>query len=554
MRPDTDTLALLLVAVVALLLRLHHLDASSLFMDEIHQFYYYTGDLAQALQGSLRQQQPPLDYLIGFLVYQVNPGDFALRLPAALFGTGTAVLIALLSSRGIRAMGGDDTLRLPVMVAAGLIAALLPYPIYISQDLRPYSSAIFFVLLLVLALDSLLRAAPPKRRHYVGLSLATLGLLFSRTLSPLVVCLVLGLTLFLPWVLGRSREPAMAAVRFRAQVAMVSALVLYLPVLYLIIANGQRYLDVGNAPANWPLQAVGDAWTAQLEPYGLELLWLPLMGVWAAWRSRKPWDRLPGLVVVLLAGATLIHFVVFHTMTSYSYRPPYLIYLFPAVLILSALGAFRLAELMRQRFSLRAAQWMVGLVTAGLLLHAGVATLDFKSRAIKTDWRSLVSYINRHQPDDFLWISHAPSLSADAIWDPGLYGFLRYPSGGIIGGEVSDLVTQPEIVEALEGSQRKPVLVLFIYRDYLLTSRSRVPLIPRPFGVDGVQGLQASPALERVDLTGLILLSLKDSSGNSREDLSRLLYEVLVANPDAPYLTTVQAAFAALQNTEEKST
>ena len=108
MQPERTLPLVIALGLLALALRLQGLDADSMFMDEIHQFTFYTGSLADAFNGSARQQQPPLDYLLGFLVYQVNQGDFALRLPAALFGTGSVMLIIALADRCLRSCGTGD--------------------------------------------------------------------------------------------------------------------------------------------------------------------------------------------------------------------------------------------------------------------------------------------------------------------------------------------------------------------------------------------------------------------------------------------------------------
>jgi len=542
-------LALLLIALVALLVRVHHLDAESLFMDEIHQVFYYTGDLFQAMQGSLRQQQPPLDYIVGFLLYQLNGSDFMLRLPAALFGTGAVVLIALLASRGVSAQRGDDALRLPVVIVVGLVAAILPYSVYISQDLRPYSSAIFFFLLLILVYDRLFEKSNPGVRDYVALGLVTLALLLSRTLSPLAICLVLGLTLFLPWLFHLRSGSRLQSVRLKAQVAMALALVVYLPVLFLIVAGGQRYLDSDSVVAEWPLDAISDAWTAQLEPFGLAHVWLPLAGVWASWRADASWFRLPRLIVIVLVGATAVHFLVFHSMTPHPFRPPYSIYLYPSALILSASGAYYLCNLLGERLSPNTARITLALVAAVVLLHTFSAMLDFKQRRIKTDWRSFAAYVNGTDADARVWFSHTPASAP--VWDPGLYGFMRYPVKGIVSGNLADLIAQPEIGGVLEGMQRKPVLVFFEYRDYLLTSRSRVPLMPKPEGAQGVSELEAPPAVERVDFGGLSVFSLRESRDDTRQELLQLMEEMLEANPDAPYLETFRAAYRALNGRRE---
>src|SRR5262249_46572865 len=114
---------------IALGLRLYRLDNESLFMDELRQVSYYPASIGRIIHLAATQQQPPLDYLIGHFIALVSYSDFAVRLPAALFGLGSVLLIVVI--------------LLPtnpgVAFSAGLIASLLPFNLYCSQYARPYA-------------------------------------------------------------------------------------------------------------------------------------------------------------------------------------------------------------------------------------------------------------------------------------------------------------------------------------------------------------------------------------------------------------------------------
>ena len=88
-----------LLILASLGLRIHHLGYESLYMDELHQVSYYPLSPGQIIHGAAIQRQPPLDYWIGHIVYSFSCSDFAVRLPAALFGAGAVLLFTLLTAR-----------------------------------------------------------------------------------------------------------------------------------------------------------------------------------------------------------------------------------------------------------------------------------------------------------------------------------------------------------------------------------------------------------------------------------------------------------------------
>ncbi|MEN8261547.1 MAG: glycosyltransferase family 39 protein, partial [Pseudomonadota bacterium] len=139
-------IGLALVTMLALVLRIHHLDYESLFMDELRQVSYYSNSFIEIVGNAATTQQPPLDYWIGHIFFYFSQSDFSARLPAALFGTGSVWLIIKLAAR--------DTPWV-IAVSIGLLMALSPYHIYFSQDARPYAISIFFLLAFLCALEAI---------------------------------------------------------------------------------------------------------------------------------------------------------------------------------------------------------------------------------------------------------------------------------------------------------------------------------------------------------------------------------------------------------------
>jgi hypothetical protein len=551
----TERLLLTAVAVVAVAIRLHQLDADSFFMDEIHQALYYQESIFKAVIGAIMTQQPPLDYVIGRLVYLVDSSDFALRLPAALFGAGSAMLVTMLCLRMLRELSPDTKSYLGTSLLVGILAATMPYAIYISQDIRPYSSAIFFFLLLLLVYQRLMETDSPGAKEYAVLGLCTLAFLLSRTLSPLVVCLVLGAALFLPWA-SNLRTHGVAGTadqkrRLFAQLAMLAALALYSPLLIAIILRGQSFLNSTGGDGNgWPLHSIGTAWKVQMAPFSVAFLAIPALGVIAAVRSPRPWFQLPKLIPILLLAASVIHFLIFHSLTTHPFRPPYSIYIYPLLLLLSGLCFQLLTDRLSTSALTPAIQRLLMAAATGiLLLLTANATLEFKQRDIKTDWREFSNYVKKIDNSDRLWISYTPAEGD--VWQPGFFGFYRYPVKSVMASSITEINEDQETRVTLAGIKRKPVLLLFVYRDYMLTKASP-PLmpIPPPAGIHVGEMVVPEEILLK-EFTGLKILSLREDLHDTSLELLVLLNYLLEANHQAPYLQALMTTQALLSNQQD---
>ena len=123
-------------------------------MNEIRQTSYYTNALAELIDNAASQRQPPLDYWIGYFVHFISSSDFTVRLPAALFGTGSVFLLVMLISQ---------ISSWPVACAFGIMFAFLPFNLYYSQEARPYAIAVFLFLFIFKTLNSFLSAYRKKR-------------------------------------------------------------------------------------------------------------------------------------------------------------------------------------------------------------------------------------------------------------------------------------------------------------------------------------------------------------------------------------------------------
>ena len=137
-------ISILLLVGFAQILRIHHLDHESLWMDEIRQTSFYANPLTEIIDNSASQNQPPLDYWIGHIINYCSTSDFAVRFPAALFGTGSVFLLVMLMSR---------ISSWPVACSFGIISALLPFNLYYSQEARLYAITVFLFLCILWTLN-----------------------------------------------------------------------------------------------------------------------------------------------------------------------------------------------------------------------------------------------------------------------------------------------------------------------------------------------------------------------------------------------------------------
>jgi len=167
------------VVLVAAALRFRMLAAKSLWMDELRQVHYYSSDsVSEVIQKAATQNQPPLDYLIGYGLHLIGlaDSDWWVRFPAAVFGVLGVVLIIAIGTRADRLETG---------LLAGFFAALSPLHIHMSQQARPYT---IFTFLLLAAVMLYIRArVRSAAADWVAFGLLLFLCLMTRWLAPLVV-------------------------------------------------------------------------------------------------------------------------------------------------------------------------------------------------------------------------------------------------------------------------------------------------------------------------------------------------------------------------------
>ncbi len=522
----------LLLGITAAITRLPGLAGESLFMDEIAQTSFYGAPPLEIVRLAASHSQPPLDYWIGSLVSLVSYSDFAVRLPAAIFGILTVWLMFSIVTRLVGFRYG---------LFSGLLLALLPYHIYFSQEARPYSIAIFLFLALFGALLRILERPSVRPRHFVPLLLIAIAYLYSRGLQPLLALASSGLLLLAIALIKekgwRLHSSPMGQKVIGIGVVYLLAFFSFLWLLPGLIEGSQSYAQgLGGTPwdafitgiTRFSITPLWQALQVQLEPFGPLIAPLALGAPLLLLRRENRRDPRITFAVLLLPVIATIHLFVFQALSTSPLRPPYLISLLPLSLICLSLI---LREVMRLRLP---PPMLGGAAVIGLI--AVIAVLlwslnDFRHTAKHTDWRGTAAYLRSHLgAEEFLLVD---SLSAYDGWEPNGYLFARYMAPF---PTVGTLDRFHEISPAfLRQSRMHPVLTLFFWRDYRLTGHSPYPFHPTSYPLQSqaraVEGLAANQALELFSTTGLMVISVRPeySTGSMAQD-TLLIIDALLAS------------------------
>ena len=541
--PILKIAGLFLLLSLSLGLRIHNLDYESLYMDELRQVSYYPLSPVQIIFGAASQQQPPLDYWIGHIVCSFSYSDFAVRLPAALFGVGAVLLFTLLTAK---------LCSWPVALVSGTIYSLLSFNLYFSQECRPYSIAIFFLLGVVWSLDRLLDMGERRWSRAIVFFLFAIGFLFSRTLSPLVVTFVLLIILasysVFSFIKGGFSFSESCNRAILAALLVVLALLFYYPIFVNILGQGPlmgvkpgRFL---NTILKIDLLPLWKAYVVQTEPLSRPVLVLLLVCPWLAWRKGEfHGKRLWTMTAILLPAAALLNVIVFQAETNGVFRPPYAIYLLPLSLFLAAVAVQHFLDMIEKLWSPRFCRFL-SLFLAIFFISVSIGSaVDFKSVKKKTDWRNLCSYLVSTAGDRQLLLFD--SLAPYGNWEPTLYGFPRYYSGK---SQTLGMAQIPFVSAKFPGSSYEPVLILFKWREYSLTPDSRYPFIPISDELKSInyEVLTQDSNLAVTEFVGFSVIRLEESSGSLAKDTYVLVERLLAHMPENSSLIELYLAGSAL--------
>ncbi len=543
------TISFFLVFLLALGLRVHHLDFESLYMDELRQVSYYENNLSEIVFRAASQQQPPLDYWIGHFFHSISSSDFSVRLPSALFGAGSVLLLTLLLK---------NLCSWPIALGTGAIMSLLPFNLYFSQEARPYSIAIFFFLAVLLSLRRHLENEGKGRATLFFLLGSSLCFLYSRALSPIVtvtslIAILVMRHLFFSVKKGFSSKGIQGRL-LSAVLVFILSIFIYIPVLRIILISGSRYaanpsqLGINtliNGFRNFTLTPIWKAYITQLEPLGWVTLPFLMIALCLVFKSNA-WKKSAflNICLALLPTAAILNIFVFKAKSTLPFRPPYAIYILPLTLILAAGAINSIYEMMSRRTGPRVAKTgMIVFFSLVLIISLNSVNL-FKKTRKKTDWRGLTAHLaESYGPQNIIYFD---SLSPFGLWEPTFYGFPRYYKGKSI---LIPVAKVPDLAPKLKNIRHEPVLVLFQWRNYRLTPKSKYPFfsLPSPeMPTVDYSLLMSDPSIEVTSFTGFSVIKLKNPSGDLVRD-SRNIFNSLISDlPDDSSLVELKLASSSL--------
>ncbi len=233
-------LVLIAIVLFAAFLRLQHLGKESLTMDEVwtaraflFSNLYVIEEPKSILPHIVRfwfsQGHFPTYFLMmDYWIKVFGSGEFALRFPSAIFGILSVYLVFLLGKRLFDERTG---------LLAGYLFATSLINIYYAQCARPYSMALFFVLLSFLFfLEALERNSPLAWLSYSVFTL--IALLTSASVLPVLICQIIFLLFSWKKYRGYIKIKMITA-------AYALILLMYLPLLSrLVLPNLKHYKQV----------------------------------------------------------------------------------------------------------------------------------------------------------------------------------------------------------------------------------------------------------------------------------------------------------------------
>ena len=385
------------VVLVALVLRLIGLEAESVWFDEGHTLIVTRMSTSDAVAALARDVHPPLYFLaLAAWIRAFGASDAAMRSLSVLFGV---VAVAGMVALG-RRLGGTRA-----GLAAGLFAAVSPYFVAYSHEIRPYALLLALSVLSTLALLRLAeRPASTTRRAIYALALASLPYTHA-------VGVFVGLAQAL-WVLVRVARPRPGDPPGLLRAALLCggvALALFAPWIPTFLRQEESVRTTGwIARPGWK-----EFHRAVLAHAGGELAFaalaaLALCGLGLA--PRRPGPDRPRLVAGLLFVVPLLAPVAVSLVGPAIFISRTAIVSGAGLMLLAGLGAGRIAAFDEGvRPGTRRWRGVVSLAIVGAALAFSGRTLAMHTRTSKnTEFREAIALIEaRARPGDVVVVGHA---------------------------------------------------------------------------------------------------------------------------------------------------
>ncbi|MFN8532639.1 MAG: glycosyltransferase family 39 protein [Dehalococcoidia bacterium] len=370
----------------AALVRFYNLGVSSLWYDEGFSAFVASEPPLELLAHTARDIHPPLYYLLlhGWTEF-AGQSDFSLGFFSLAFGLLCVSLVLAIGRRWFGETAG---------LLAGLAAALSPFQVWYSQEVRMYTLAAFLGLLLVAATE---RGSWRDFWTFVLAGAAGLYVLYYLAFLLVALNVIMGI-----WLLVNRRLPGGWTLR-RWSLAQALILVLYLPWLPVAIRQA-----VAPAVPSW--REGSPAATIALDAFGALLLGqtpersvaVVLLGaglvVIALLAGRDGRLRRP---VLLAAGSVLLPVALIGVVSLASplYHPRYVFPFSLGFVLLLGLGLARIGALAP---ALRA----VATIALAVSFAGALQAYHVDDRTAPDDYRAAVAYLaERWHPGDAILVN-----------------------------------------------------------------------------------------------------------------------------------------------------
>ena len=374
------TAATISILLLAALLRFGHLHQRSLDNDEIAEARWSSLSFSEMLDDVRRDVvHPPGDYMVQYLVGRVGP-EWVRSLPSVVAGISSVALIRFLGTCWVSWRAG---------AFAGLLLAISPIHVFYSQEVRPYSLALFLILASLAALE---RFATTGRQRWAA-GWFTLVFLAGGTLY--FAGMIAACSGIIRILLDRTDH--MLVLKRRLVLIVIAWAILYWPWFAVIRHAAMRPSPVAKQALNW------DWWTWRLQSLaiGSERTWEPVsLASWVFW-SCVAIGAISSVRLRLLRVATFMFLAGTALEIALLQAHPH----YPAVryLLPSWLGSLLLAGAALDLLSRRLVS--VPIVAGALTLIVGCSAikLDEYFHGDRSDWREVAVYVHdRIKPGDTL--------------------------------------------------------------------------------------------------------------------------------------------------------
>ncbi|MBM3335452.1 glycosyltransferase family 39 protein [Candidatus Sumerlaeota bacterium] len=422
-------------------MRLVGLGTKSLWVDEVHSTFV-AETLDQILEYCLGGHTPPLRYILVWALQQSRYPEFAIRLPAAVFGALSIPLMLWLGEMlGHRRAG----------IVAAILLLLSPWHLLHSQDARYYAVILFFALAALGLAIRIVQDPQPVWRWIVLAVVCALSLYISyvavlsvgAVVGYLLVCLVLGSARQLTRTDTDRRTRTRMMLARVGLAALVGILILSPWCVLLLIA---RY--TGNAPTPSPeaaasarpattiLQppiqwgtpfnrAYADDFLAKLgleQPAAAKWLLLALFALGLVKSVRRD----PSLAILAVLWFVMPWALILNSASLSQFCPPrYMIHYLGLYVLMAAIGAVAawdlasrlLARLSPSGLRKAIAFGIVTVIVAALTAYGREDLRYFRSE--KQDWKSAAAFLDQN-------VGNSDAVLAGGFWTP--LGLIYYGS------------------------------------------------------------------------------------------------------------------------------